>query len=259
MQDLIDRFSNRLDTAAGVDGCLDALLDAVQEIGFSSIIYDFAPVPRSHDGEMIVPNVLRVRNVPESFIDLWCRDGYYRIDPVQQICLDCSIPFVWSHFRNDSTILARPLTREHAPVVSYLKDTRLTCGATVPIHMADGALATVTAIRIDSERSFAAEARQRLGTLSLLAQYLHQAIYNRLEPAARRTAAVTLTEREIECLRWAAEGKTAQDIAVILDRSLATVCLHLNNAARKLGAQNRAQAIARAAHYRLLGRDPDRL
>jgi len=252
---LVDRFSSKLTEASSVDACLDALLDVVQGLGFSSVIYDFAPVPRSHDGEMIVPNILRVRNVPESFVDLWCRDGYYRIDPVQQICLDCSIPFVWSHFVNDSSILERPLTAEHAPVVSYLKETRLTCGATVPIHMADGALATVTAIRIDSERDFAGEARQQLGTLSLLAHHLHGAVYSRLDRSARRSAAVTLTEREIECLRWAAEGKTAQDIAVILDRSVATVCLHLSNAARKLNAQNRAQAIARAAHYRLLGPD----
>lgn len=253
MLDIVDRFSGKLADAPGIDGCLDALLEAVQELGFSSVIYDFTPVPRSHAGEMIIPNVLRTRNVPDSFAELWSRDGYYRIDPVQQICLDCSIPFVWSHFVNDSSILERPLTREHAPVVSYLKDTRLTCGATVPIHMSDGALATVTVIRIDSERDFAVEARQRLGTLSLLAQFLHGAIYSRLDRPARRSVAVTLSQREIECLRWAAEGKTAQDIAVILGRSLATVCLHLNNAARKLDAQNRAQAIARAAHYRLLG------
>lgn len=255
MRDLVDRFSGRLVEADGIDSCLDALLDAVQELGFSALIYDFAPVPRSHDGVMIVPNIMRTRNVPDSFVELWCRDGYYRIDPVQQICLDCSIPFVWSHFTNDSSILERPLQREHQPVVSYLRDTRLTCGATVPIHMADGGLATVTAVRIDSESDFAGEARHCLGTLSMLAQHLHGAIFDRLDGRERRSAAVSLTEREVECLRWAAQGKTAQDIAVILDRSLATVCLHLNNAARKLDAQNRAQAIARAAHYRLLGPD----
>jgi LuxR family transcriptional regulator len=37
-----------------------------------------------------------------------------------------------------------------------------------------------------------------------------------------------------------------------LCRSEPTVVFHLNAAARKLGARNRFQAIARAAHYRLL-------
>jgi LuxR family transcriptional regulator len=147
----------------------------------------------------------------------------------------------------------RPLTREHQPVVQYLKDARLTCGATVPIHAPDGALATVTAIRVDPERAFLDEARRQLGTFSLLAHHFHRVAYLSLSPGERRCHLVRLTPREIECLRWAARGKTAQDIAVILDRSLATICLHLNNAMRKLGAQNRAQAIARAYHYRLLG------
>ena len=57
--------------------------------------------------------------------------------------------------------------------------------------------------------------------------------------------------QQMWCLRWAAQGKTAQDIADILGRSLATICLHLNNATRKLDAQNRAQAVAHAFHYRL--------
>jgi LuxR family transcriptional regulator len=45
---------------------------------------------------------------------------------------------------------------------------------------------------------------------------------------------------------------TAKQIAYKLDRSPATVMLHLKSATRKLGARNRVQAVARAAHYRLL-------
>ena len=48
------------------------------------------------------------------------------------------------------------------------------------------------------------------------------------------------------------EGRTTKEIAGQLSRSAATVTLHLENAARKLGARNRAQAVARAAHYHVL-------
>lgn len=250
---LIDGFAGRLEGAGSVEGCLDLLLDAVAPLGFSSVIYDYAPVPLSHDGRMIRPNLLRTRNAPDDFIALWCEQGYYRIDPVQQICVEGNLPFVWSHHTGSDRILERPLTREHQPVVAYLKDTRLTCGATVPIHASDGSLATVTVVRIDAERDFARTARRELAVLSLLAHFMHEAAYRRFDDDIKRCAAVNLSAREIECLRWAARGKTAEDIATILGRSLATVCLHLNNAQRKLGAQNRAQAIARAAHYRLLG------
>jgi LuxR family transcriptional regulator len=63
---------------------------------------------------------------------------------------------------------------------------------------------------------------------------------------------VKLTAREIECLRLTAQGLTAKQIAHKLGRAVGTVNLHLNLAIKKLGAKNRVQAIARAAHYRLL-------
>jgi LuxR family transcriptional regulator, quorum-sensing system regulator SdiA len=251
MTDLVDRLADGLAAAPDVDACLDLMAERAAELGFSCVIYDFAPVPRSHTGAMLVPNVLLTRNAPESFAALWCDEGYCRIDPVQQACLDSSIPFVWSHLGEDRAIATRPLTSEHQPVVAYLKETRLTCGATVPIHLSSGGLATVTAISIDPEPDFARDARRQLGTLSMLAHHTAAAIFGRLDHRAKRCQAVRLSEREIECLRWAAQGKTAQDIADILGRSLGTICLHLNNATRKLHALNRAQAVAHAFHYRL--------
>ena len=53
-------------------------------------------------------------------------------------------------------------------------------------------------------------------------------------------------------LALSAEGLTAREIAQHLNRSVATVTLHLNSAMQKLGAKNRVQAVVRAVHYRLL-------
>ena len=53
-----------------------------------------------------------------------------------------------------------------------------------------------------------------------------------------------LTEREAECLRWAAAGKTNGEIAVILSISENTVRYHFKNILSKLDATSRAQAIA---------------
>ena len=54
-----------------------------------------------------------------------------------------------------------------------------------------------------------------------------------------------ISPRELECLRWVANGKTDAEIAEILSISEATVKFHVNGARRKLGARNRAQATAR--------------
>jgi DNA-binding CsgD family transcriptional regulator len=61
-----------------------------------------------------------------------------------------------------------------------------------------------------------------------------------------------LSNREIECLRWSAAGKSSEEIAIILGLSGHTVASYLKSAMRKLDSVNRMQAVARAFRYRLL-------
>ena len=61
-----------------------------------------------------------------------------------------------------------------------------------------------------------------------------------------------LTRRERDSIALVAEGKTDWEIAVILGVSEATARFHVDNARRKLGAVNRAQAVARLIHQRLI-------
>ena len=58
---------------------------------------------------------------------------------------------------------------------------------------------------------------------------------------------VRLTERERDAVAWVAEGKSDWEISVILGVSETTVRFHVDNARKKLGAVNRAQAVARLA------------
>lgn len=62
-----------------------------------------------------------------------------------------------------------------------------------------------------------------------------------------------LSKREVECLRWAAVGKTDVEIAMILGRSCATVRFHIHNAATKLEAVNRSQTVFKATQLGYLG------
>lgn len=62
-----------------------------------------------------------------------------------------------------------------------------------------------------------------------------------------------LTKREVECLRWAAVGKTDKEISLILARSHATVRFHIQNAGEKLDAVNRSQTIFKAGQLGYLG------
>lgn len=57
---------------------------------------------------------------------------------------------------------------------------------------------------------------------------------------------ICVTPRQLECLRWAGEGKSSVDIGSILDISAATVNEHIADACRRLKVRTRIQAIVEA-------------
>lgn len=54
---------------------------------------------------------------------------------------------------------------------------------------------------------------------------------------------VQLTPREIECVHWAAQGKTSWEISKILGITERTVNFHLSNSMQKTGSSNRQQLV----------------
>lgn len=55
-----------------------------------------------------------------------------------------------------------------------------------------------------------------------------------------------LTPRELDCLLWAAEGKTEWETAGILGIAQATVASHIGSARRKLNADNKVHLVTKA-------------
>jgi DNA-binding CsgD family transcriptional regulator len=62
----------------------------------------------------------------------------------------------------------------------------------------------------------------------------------------------SLTAREIEVLGWAARGKSAREIAEILQITKRTVDAHVHSAIGKIDAVNRNNAVAIAIRDRLI-------
>lgn len=77
----------------------------------------------------------------------------------------------------------------------------------------------------------------------------------RLQPARRPVgeARPVITERECQILLWVRDGKSNQQIGEVLGISPLTVKNHVQKILRKLGAANRAQAVALAMRAGLLG------
>lgn len=117
-------------------------------------------------------------------------------------------------------------------------------GVTIPVPGDDGYLAGV---------SFAGERMnddpQLLSALKLVAVYAHARVS---ALTADPPEAVALTLREIEALRWAAAGRTDQQIAEEMGIRATTVHRHIQNAKEKLGASSRTEAVMTAVRQRLL-------
>lgn len=69
-----------------------------------------------------------------------------------------------------------------------------------------------------------------------------------------RHPGLEITPRQLECLAWAQEGKSATDIGAILGISPRTVENHFANACEQLGVRTRIQAVVKARDLGILGR-----
>lgn len=69
---------------------------------------------------------------------------------------------------------------------------------------------------------------------------------------ARRKGGAQISDRERDCLFWTAEGKTSEEIAIILGISTHTVNHYLTSATRKLDAANRTHAVTRAIRFGII-------
>ena len=85
-----------------------------------------------------------------------------------------------------------------------------------------------------------------------LFEILSSIIASNIHAKATTVVSLSLTTRELECLRWSSEGKTAEEIGIILSISHWTVTFHLQNTYKKLGVYNKTAAILKAIKLRLL-------
>jgi LuxR family transcriptional regulator len=256
MIDEIGTIRSQFTAHETLDGRIDEVFEAMKAIGFEALIYDYTPVPYDLDGAIMIPSLLKLRNISEDMRDYWFDRGYFRIDPVQQVALRTSTPFFWNYDADADTLIRRFMTEDTAPVARYLSERDMSTGVTVPVHMPRGDYATVTGVRFGGNREFERHALRYIADFNLLAHVFHETAYSLFDPTTFSAGKARLTERERECLRHSAEGLSAKEISRIIDRSVPTVVMHLNAAAKKLGARNRTQAVVRATHYRLLEERP---
>jgi LuxR family quorum-sensing system transcriptional regulator SolR len=228
--------------AAGLCGSEDRsgiarlLAKAANELGFDYCALGMRmPLPFSN------PRTVMFSNYPQAWQQRYQSEQYLRIDPTVAQGLTSTRPMLWSEALFASS---RPLwedARAHGLQVGWAQ----------PTHDLKGVASLLTFAR-SGEPIARSEFHANAQKMHWLAQAAHAALANIVAARPDGIGAIKLTEREVEVLRWAADGKTASESAEILTISERTVIFHIDNALRKLGAANKTAGVLKAAMLRLI-------
>jgi LuxR family quorum sensing-dependent transcriptional regulator len=227
-------FAGAIDEVRTADEIKARFQRFIEGLGFSSVICFNVPEP----GEML-ERCIHLSTRPQGWIDHYTQRGYVRFDPVVLEARRTRDPYTWSE------VLTR---REMGPAERLIQSEREEAGLkdalVVPIFEANGGTGMVS---IAGERPMSKDVRHTLELAGILT-------HNRLIALGRANRPIEglLTPREIECLRWAADGKSDWEIGQILLISAKTVNYHIENSKRKFGVTSRTQACIAAYRYKLL-------
>jgi LuxR family transcriptional regulator, quorum-sensing system regulator CciR len=184
-------------------------------------------------------------------VDQWLQQKLHLVSPIAAVCRMSTQPFAW----NAETV-AHAISRApgRAPIRWPLTPAQgFYGGITVPIHMPRGRTGSVSWYSREPSVDVAKVLAEHVDLLRLAGHRFMDLVYAiRAEREPGLDATQDLSERELECLTWAALGRTDAEIGAVIHRSPATARFHIDNAVRKLGARNRTQAVAIAAQRGLI-------
>jgi LuxR family quorum sensing-dependent transcriptional regulator len=225
---------DRLSEAKSTLDVLSILERALKPFGAEFFCFNFLPVaPEKFE------DVLLFHRVPADRMRLYLKKQYYRVDPSLRHCWRTTQPFEYLHSPYDPD--REP---QAAEVLQRAQDFRLSKGFLIPLSSPTGRHGNVWVGGYDLKL-----AENEKPIVHLLSLYAFEKV-RQFSGCCETRPSITAREREV--LTWIASGKTAWDISEILGISKRTVNEHFNNAARKLSAANRAQAVARAIRYKLI-------
>ncbi|MCL4471140.1 MAG: LuxR family transcriptional regulator [Gammaproteobacteria bacterium] len=184
---------------------------------------------------------------PEEWMQAYQAARHIEIDPIVEHCFlrNSATPVMW-----DNRLFNTP---ERRMFWEEAQGFGVASGLSVPVRASRGEVALFSAANPERGRDAVEHQAQMAGMMYVLSGYLHEAIRQLVyAPHLIPVAPARLTAREIECLAWWANGKTAWEIAQLLNLSERTVRFHFDNIKIKLGVQKKSHAIARAVKLQLV-------
>jgi len=222
-------------------GKVRTVFDAMQVLRKTCLAYGFRyfsvitlPIAEASDDNTIA-GLATISSWPPELIAEYDRLGLARNSPVLDRLRKQITPLVYSI---DEVNLLRP-GDESNNAIELFRRFGLKMGVYFPVHDSHS-LRHAVSFSGDREPLTVEE----LSTLSMFATMLIEQIS--IISATDQAAKSVLNDREVEILKWTAEGKTSPEIAKLTGLSEHTVNHYATIATKKLGCSNRTQAVVYA-------------
>jgi DNA-binding CsgD family transcriptional regulator len=209
---------------------------AATALGFEHCAYGIRiPIP------VTKPKILMFNNYPAQWRERYMAADYIRTDPTVRHGKHSREPLVW----DDKVFEQTPELWEEAR--SY----GLSHGWAQSSLDSFGIGGMLTLARSHEPLS-GPELRRQEQKMRWLVNIAHLSFSSAINARHSSEHGDLLTERELEVLKWSADGKSAHEISIILSLSKNTVDFHIKNAIAKLHAPNKTAAVVRAVMRGLL-------
>ena len=235
MRPFFEMLAARLAAARTVEEVGNLIGYGARELGFERWAYGLRlPLPFTR------PRFITLSNYQDRWVERYREQGYISIDPTVTHGSRTPVPQVWSA----QTFRTTPQLWDEAQSFG------LRVGWAQSCFDGGGRIGMLSIARSQQEIS-QREIRANDPLWRWLANVAHLELSSRLL-GSQADGEIQLTARQIEVLRWTADGKTSAQVARILGVSEHTVHFHVKNAIARLGAANKVAAAARATRLGLL-------
>jgi DNA-binding CsgD family transcriptional regulator len=225
----------RLTGAHSAEDAFAQIALAARELGFEHCAYGLR-LPLSFTN----PKTLILSSYDRGWSERYLEAGYLHTDPTVAHGTRSAQPVVWSN-----------KLFERAPQMwEEARSFGLRVGWAQSCFGPDGRVGMLTLAR-SNDRLTRKELLAHDPLMRWLANTAHLTLAGYLG-GAQAAFHEPLTRRQVEVLRWTADGKTSEEIASILAISANTVNFHIKNAVARLRVANKSAAVARSSKLGLL-------
>lgn len=223
------QYEEAFSETESLDDLLTKSIKFTKELNFEFFAYEtFKPTP------FMKPEYDIYSNYPAQWIFKYRKMNHALVDPRIHHSKMFDKVLCWNNdlFENAPTLMSDAMKSE------------LCIGLTQPTTKRIGSVELFSLARREVEIS-SKELKNLTPKIKAFANILQAKLYE-IKNETHTCENITLSVREKEILRWTADGKTSEEIAIILSLTIDTINFHQKKIQNKMGASNRVQAVAYA-------------